>query len=606
MSVFFLFFVTALCYTLNLNEMSDGGLMEPTRRKRAKRRKRGIGRLLAKVAALVLAILFAGALALYIRRYAPTDEQMDLTEYYQLDEPDAAVVIADGVYVTDNEENAFGLISGGAAYIELGTVKDVIDNGYVYDDREGVLRYTTDVDVISARLNETGFTIGKDTETMDVPIVVKGHDKVFLAADFIQRFSDMQYTLYEEVPARIVVENAGYTREVATLKSRTPIRRLGGPKSKVLKKGSKGEKVTVLDVVGKWTNVLTEDGVIGYVKSSSIKDKEEASVPATLPERKYEHTLSDKRVILGWHQTTSLAANATLSGVLSKAGKINVISPTWFHLNDNSGGIENHASSDYVKEAHNNGLDVWGLVSNFEDPNVDTATVLNTTSARDNLINNLVGAAIAVGLDGINIDFELLPSEAADGYAEFIRELSLKCRKNDLVLSADVGVPTAWSMYYDRTNLANYCDYVIVMAYDEHYNGSEEPGSTASLPWVREGVVKTLEEVPPEQFILGMPFYSRVWTQKDGDLSSLAIHMSEIAGYIERNDLKQQWKEKEEQNYVEYTDEGTKHMLWIEDATSMGERLALMEENALGGCAFWKLGSEPKEIWEVIDAYADE
>ena len=580
--------------------------MEPTRRKRTKRKKRGIGGLLAGIAGALFALLFVIGLVLYVKRYAPTGDRMELSEYYHLEDEDSAVVIVDGNYITDKEENAFGLISGGAAYIALPIVKDVIDNGYVFDEKEGILRYTTDAEVISARVNETGYTIGKDTETMDVPIVIKAHEKVFLAADFVQRFSDIQYALYEDAPARIVAENAGYTRTVAALRSRTAIRRLGGPKSKVLKESVRGEKVTVLDVVGKWTNILTTDGVIGYVKSSSIKDKEEATVPATLPERNHRHTLLDKRVILGWHQTTSLAANATLSSVLEKAGKINVISPTWFHMNDNAGGIENHASSDYVKEAHGRGILVWGLISNFEDPNVDTTTVLNSTSARDNLINNLVGAAIAVGLDGINIDIELLPDDAADGYAEFIRELSLKCKKNDLILSVDVGVPSAWSMYYDRTNLANYCDYVIIMAYDEHYNSSDEPGSTASLPWVSEGVAGTLQEVPAEQIVLGMPFYSRVWTMKDGDLSSLSIHMREIPDYMERHDLKQQWREAEEQNYVEYTDEGAKHMLWIEDATSMGERLVLMEENALGGCAFWKLGSEPKEIWEVINGYADE
>ena len=311
-------------------------------------------------------------------------------------------------------------------------------------------------------------------------------------------------------------------------------------------------------------------------------------------------------MVLGWHQTTNQTANEGLSSILERTGNINVISPTWFYMNDNNGGIESHSSSAYVQSAHARGIQVWGLISNFEDSTVDTASVLNRTTSRDNLVNNIVGAAIAVGMDGINLDIELLPEDAADGYAAFIRELSLKCKKNDLILSVDVGVPTSWNGYYDRTNLSNYCDYVIVMAYDEHYGGDEEAGSTASLPWVREGIVKTLESVPAGQVVLGIPFYSRVWSQKDGELSTSAIHMSAIPDYMERHDLKQQWRDKEEQNYVEYTEDGTKYMLWIEDATSIGERLTVMKENALAGCAFWKLGNEPESIWDVINDYGEQ
>ncbi len=555
---------------------------------------------------VVFVLAFVVGLVFYIRHYAPTDEHMALSEFYELDDEDGAVVIVNGEYVTMDGVNELGLVSGGATYIEIGAIKKWIDNGYVFDNVEGILRYATDSEVVSAKVDETGFTVGRETRTLSVPIVIKAHEKVFLATEFVQQFSDMQCRSYTEPPARIIVEKAGYERTLGTLKSHATIRRLGGPKSKVLKDGSRGEEVVILNTVGKWSNVLTEDGVIGYVKSSRIKNKRQDTVKATLPERNYTHSLMGKRVVLGWHQMMNQDANASVSSVLDEVGNLNVISPTWFYLNDNVGGIENHASSSYVKEAHARGIKVWGLVSNFEDSSVDTTVVLNTTSARDNLVNNLVGAAIAVGMDGINVDFELLPEGAADGYAAFIRELSLKCKKNELVLSVDVNIPTSWNGYYDRKNLANYCDYVIIMGYDEHYSGGKEAGSTGSLPWVREGVKATLEEVPAQQVILGMPFYSRVWSQKDGELSSSAIHMKDIPDYLERHGLKQQWLDGEEQNYAEYTEDDVRKMLWIEDATSMGERLVVMQENGLGGCAFWKLGNEPESIWEVIDAYGEE
>ena len=177
---------------------------------------------------------------------------------------------------------------------------------------------------------------------------------------------------------------------------------------------------------------------------------------------------------MAWHQVTTQAANANVAAVLGKTKGVNVISPTWFYLNDNNGGIMSLCSQDYVNYCHQQGIEVWGLVSNLENQDVDDTSVFSLTSSRDNLVNNLVAEAIKYDLDGINLDFELLPAEAADGYLEFIRELSIKCENNDLVLSVDNYVPAAYNAYYDREEQAVFADYIVVMAYDEHYNGSEE------------------------------------------------------------------------------------------------------------------------------------
>ena len=188
---------------------------------------------------------------------------------------------------------------------------------------------------------------------------------------------------------------------------------------------------------------------------------------------------------MAWHQITNADANTTIASVLQNTKGINVISPTWFYLNDNNGNIASLASSDYVNYCHQNGIEVWALVSNLENKDVDTTSVLTYTSKRENLINNLISAAIQYNFDGINVDFEALSSEVGDSYIQFIRELSLKCANNGIVLSVDDYVPTSYTAFYNRAEQAVFADYVVVMAYDEHYSGSEEAGSVASIGFLR-------------------------------------------------------------------------------------------------------------------------
>ena len=214
---------------------------------------------------------------------------------------------------------------------------------------------------------------------------------------------------------------------------------------------------------------------------------------------------------MGWHQVTVPEANSSIASVLQNSKGLNVISPTWFYLNDNDGNIANLASADYVKYCHDQDVEVWGLVSNLENSQVSTTEVLTHTSKRENLENQIIAAAIEYDLDGINLDFEALSNEAGDAYVQFIRELSIKCENNDLVLSVDNYVPSSYTEFYNRAEQAVFADYVIIMAYDEHYSGSEDIGSVSSIGFVQNGVKDTLKEVPPEQTILAVPFYSRIW-----------------------------------------------------------------------------------------------
>jgi spore germination protein YaaH len=128
---------------------------------------------------------------------------------------------------------------------------------------------------------------------------------------------------------------------------------------------------------------------------------------------------------------------------------INVISPTWFALADNDGNVESLGSKTYVEEAHRKGLQVWGLVNDFS-PDMDNSVMMASTAARRNCISQLTGYAKTLGLDGINVDFEHVDPGDAYTYTEFVRELSIACRRLSLVLSVDTYPPYSFNAYLNR------------------------------------------------------------------------------------------------------------------------------------------------------------
>ena len=296
------------------------------------------------------------------------------------------------------------------------------------------------------------------------------------------------------------------------------------------------------------------------------------------------------------------------------------MSPTWFYLNDNNGGLADLASKDYVNYCHSQGIEVWGLFSNLENKDVDVASVLTHTSTRTTLINQIMSAAFNYELDGVNIDFENITKETyGDSYIEFIRELAIKCHNNGISLSVDVTVPASYNKFFNRADMANFADYVIIMGYDEHYNGSDA-GSVASLPWVTTGLNDTLKEVPADQVILGMPLYTRIWelTPKDADnpvtdtadqsqynITSSVYGMDAAAAQVNGNNATASPDEETGQNYAEWNANNKLYKVWLEDNTSLEKRLELVDKNKLAGAAFWKLGFENSSIWDIVIKYLD-
>lgn len=563
---------------------------------------------------VVLIILIAAGLVIssLIEKYTPTEERQDLSEYFNITSEDQAAILL-------NNENTglFAQIIDDHIYLDYYFVHNNINARFYWDANENILLYTTATNLISAQADSDHYTVTKSSEDFGHTIVKATAESALIDIDFVKQYSDFTYT-YETDPSRIILTSEWGDITVAALKKDSQLRIKGGIKSPILADIAKGTQVTVLAPDTKWTKVITEDGIIGYVRSKLLSSASTITLTSDFEEETFTHILKNEDICMAWHQVTSKAANSDISSVLANTKGINVISPTWFYLNDNKGGIADLGSSDYVTYCHQQGVEVWALVSNLENADVDTSYVLSHTSTRQYLVNQLISAAIQYDLDGINLDFEALSSKGVgDSFIQFVREISLKCANNGLVLSVDNYVPSDYTAFYNRTEQANFADYIIIMGYDEHTSSSEEEGSVASLPWVKDAVANTLLEVPAEQVILGMPFYTRVWrltpnssvSAEDEEyyttytLSSKAYGMTAAANLVKDYNAESVWMEDCGQYYVEFNEGETIVRIWMEDASSLEQRLKVMDENALAGAAFWKLGFETSEIWDTVIKY---
>lgn len=564
------------------------------------------------VCALIVIIVVITGISALIKKYTPSKERQELSEYYNLTSEDQVAIILNNEVIETTAK-----MIGDHVYIDYQFVHDSLNPRFYWDANENILLYATARDLISAEADSNSYLVTKSSIDYGRPIVKATSDSAYIDLDFVKEYSDFTYEYFSD-PNRIIVYNTWGNYEVATVRRNTHIRVKGGIKSPILADVKEKDQLCVLEVGDNWTKVMTNDGVVGYVQGKRLSGTTEDTRSSDYEPEVFAHITKDFEICMAWHQMTTRAVNSDVASVLASTKGINVISPTWFYLNDNNGGIADLGSTDYVNYCHSQGVEVWALVSNLENSDVDTTYVLTHTSTRQNLVNQIVSVAIQYNLDGINLDFEALNrEEVGDAYIQFVRELSIKCENNGIVLSIDNYVPTSYTSFYNRGEQANFADYVVIMGYDEHYAGSDE-GSVSSLSWVRQGVIDTLAEVPANQVILGMPFYTRVWAltpdeeagdNDDIDANILYSVSSQVYGMRSANNLladygvEKQWLEDSGQNYAEFESEGITYKVWLEDSASAEARLKLMDEYELAGASFWKLGFETSDVWDTIIKY---
>lgn len=561
-------------------------MVENNKKTKSKRAKRRIIQklipLLVAVALIAVVLVFSLATGM-LQKYSYSSKKADLYAYFNLTAEDEAALMIDNTYL---EQKA--LVKDGKYYIDEDTVETYFNDNFYFNQDENSLMYTNATETITA--TESDFIVQNDT--------------TYICLDFLKKFTNLSSKEYSD-PNHLEVKYQWGTVSMANVNNNTQVRLLGGVKSDILTEVSEGDPVEILNPMETWSEVKTADGYIGYIENKKLTDyREEQETPVTdVTPLSIAHTLRDHKIVLGWHQIMSTDANSTFDTVTENTKGMNVISPTWFSLTDNDGNFSNIGSADYVQKAHEKGMEVWGLVDNFSQE-VTTYDVLSSTQKRINLVSQLIEAAKTLGLDGINIDFENLSSECGPHFAQFIRELSIPCRENGLVLSVDNYVPKEYTQHYNRKVQGTYADYVIIMGYDEHYAGSSESGSVASFDFVSEGIENTLEDVPKEQVINGIPFFTRIW-KESSELTSDAVGMQAVSDFVSQNGATPVWDESTAQNYVEFQKDGTTYKVWIEDAQSIDAKLQLIQKNELAGVACWKLGLEKAEIWDTISQYAE-
>ena len=561
-------------------------------------------KILPVIVAILLILVIGGCTLgkVLLDKYSYSKEEADWNEFYQVSEADKSAIILQNEMV---EEQA--LIRDGVCYFDLATVHKYMNEVFYADMTENLLLYATPTEVIRTVFGESTYTTAQGTQDTGYVISFVEGDTVYVAADYVKLFTNYSYECYDR---HVQIRTEWGTRQVAQLKKDTAVRLKGGVKSPILTQAAKGDTLEILEQMETWSKVKTADSVIGYVENKRLGDiTEEAETPVTdYQEPEYTSLTSDSKICLGWHSIGGVGGNDTLYSMVSGTKGLNVIAPTWFSLTDESGTFRSFATADYVTTAHKMGLQVWGVLDNFNYANetgntVSTLNMLSSTTGRQNLVKNVTDTAVGLGLDGINVDFEQLSSDCGPHYVEFLRELSIECRNKGLVLSVDNYVPFNFNDYYRLDIQGEVADYVIIMGYDEHWHGSKDPGSVASISYVSDGLDRTLQEVPANKVVNALPFYTILWKTEGTDVTDEYITMRNEAEFMSRAGVTAEWNEETCQNYAEWTSGSATYQIWLEDAESIAVKLNMMTTKNIGGVAVWRLGYGTQAAWELINAY---
>ena len=563
-------------------------------------------------AVIILGLLAAGGIVIYEKiaeKYRESEVQADLVSYYNVPDGEAMLIIDEKI----NEKNA--LFREGEPYIELAMVKDYYTNLFTWCPEEGKVYFTTP---------STEYIITPDAKEMlvdgmevvnSVPIIITNADELYVAMSFLLNHSNITYHVYEN-PARVLVTYSTDEYLCAKVKEESAIRVSQDIKADYLKKIPAGESLRIIEGGGiqqkGFIKVMSSDGVRGYFLIEKLdwdnRYNEAPSFNAYTPEVA-EHNLMKEKIYLAWQLVYSEDKTAEMIENITANPEINVVSPTWFFMNSTNGSIQSYATKEYVDAAHERNVKVWALLKNdiidgkFNGEE-DTHKVLASYDARKKLISNVIKQVKECGADGINVDLETHKVETGVYFVQFLRELSIECRKNGIVLSVDNYIPEDYNAFYNIPEQAKIVDYVIIMAYDEHYQGSDA-GSISSLNWFIRSMDLSLSKCEKEQIIMGLPFYTRLWKEiPNGDsvrtITERIMSLKQSEEYVSGLDFEPDWDEDAGQYYYESEVEDGKYRLWLEDKKSLMQKVLSVREYDMAGLAAWKMGDETEGIWAVL------
>lgn len=565
-------------------------------------------RIIAILVPVVLIILIVGAAVgvKLIDKFSYSKERADLNEYFGVSGgEDMAIILQDEMV----EEKAKFI--DGICYFTLSTVDKYFTDRFYVNQNEMLLLFTTDTDIIKINVGDGSNIMYISDAPVELGFKAAFYDgeTLYIAADYVQNFANFEHHAFAE-PNRVQIYTSWGDYTYALLAKKTAVRYQGGIKSPILEELPQGAQVTVLEKMEKWSKVKTETSIIGYVENKLLTGEtfSQRVCGTDFQEIVYNSVTKEGKINLAFHQVFEEDDGANLEKALQSTKSVNVVSPTWFRLSDNSGGIESIATASYVNKAHEMGIDVWALLTDVDSKSlygveINFEELLSSSANRKTLIDSLMAEVDKYSIDGINVDFEQVKNPAGTHFVQFLRELSIETGKRGVVLSVDNFVPSEYTAHFNRKEQGIVVDYVIIMGYDEHYAGGGEAGSNASIGFVEKGIEDTKAEVPAEKIINAIPFYTRIWSSGPNGLKAETLIMSAQQAWVKKTGVSPAWVDEYCQNYAEYKSGDTLYQCWLEDAESIRVKLQVMQNQGIKGVASWKLGIEDKAVWDVIAEY---
>lgn len=559
------------------------------KKKRKKKKQDSYVRFIWILIALAAA---AAVISLCLQKLLPSRERQDTAAYFSITDGNKLGLSVDGTVVEDGAR-----LIGDSVCVSLDTAMTTINRRLYLDESEGRLCVTT----------PTVFRSFTYDELVSSGDMIREGDTRYLTLAFLETWTDMTCTRYED-PGYLFIRTDFKYEQVSAVKDGV-IRVRPTDKAAILCDVTAGETLQVLereDAGEDFTAVCSDSGLAGYIRRETVTAVAPAGADHVSTIGEYTSLKLDDKVNMAFYMTNNAQMNATLQDKLNRGVTgINVVAPTWFFL-DGPSSITSICDQAFVDTCHAAGYQVWALLNDIDGQAASTADTLNAlkgTTSRQAIIADMIRTVTAMGIDGINVDLERVSEEGAPAYLEFLRELSVECRNRGLFLSVDTYVPMNYSLYLDREEQGTVADYVVIMCYDEHYAGSTEAGSVASIGFMENGIQRTLREVPADKIVAAVPFYTRLWETTDtGAVSSRILSMSEAADYIRDNNMEVYWDENVGQYVAERMTETGTEQIWQEEARSIGEKMALIREFNLAGAAQWRMGEETPDIWPVIEA----
>ncbi len=591
--------------------MLTEGDLKPMARRRRRKRSAGLGYFII----LFLILIFFAAAAVFVsKRFAPSKTLADLEDYYNLSEyttsgraaagsNELAIVIEDQILDSDDATEFRAVkTDDGNVYISLATAQEFIDSRFYADENEGYVILTTATDSVISAIGSSVYTENGEDHDAGYEVAKYIGAVVYLNMNFIADHSTVKYTVLSD-PGRLFIQQESQTYDYCTATAMTRIRMYADKKSSIIADVEKDSKLKVISQTDGWYKVLDNAGHIGYVQSNFMSDIASETITSDYTDPEYTHITLDGDINMVWHGIYYYDSNYYIEDYIYDMTGVNVLAPTWFLFADTEGTITSYANQEYVDYAHEHGWNVWAVLEDLDgESSVDIVTY---TSKRQSVISQIINECLTYGIDGINVDLEQITTDEGDDFIQFIRELSVECRKNNLILSVDDYAPYSYNSYRHTDEQSRVADYVAIMTYDD-YVGTGTAGPNSSLSFVEEVLDLCKTTVDMDRLIVGLPFYSRVWyVYTDGTINSETMDMSGVESLAANYGLTFEWQEANGYDYVEYDYNGGTAKLWYENAKSLQAKMQLINQYGVAGVAGWRLGQETSDVWAVMSTIND-